>query len=383
MHPACPPRNKRRPSRGIGWSWSLSLLLPALSAFAGVVEDLQTGRQALERQQFAQAITVFSQLLQGAQLNRTQRVAALSGRCAAYHQQRLSDPDPHLGALAQRAIADCSQVIALQPDHAPAYRQRGMVYLSMEEPTRALADLEAAVARDPTDHLALQGRGAAKIQIEQWEGAMEDLNAAIQLNPDHPGSYYYRAQLHTAQQNPDLAATDFNTFFQLTQREGGALLQAEQTRMLAANEPQSQAEMLRTLQKDPIHRANRELFRAAPAPVARPTRPATTDGMQDVLSAVIVDATEGSPEITQPSDRAALKGKLCFRVASLQEKSEADKAVAHARRLRVPVFAEQVGVEQRRHTQVWLGPFRNGREAEMARQKMAALGYHPGPITLF
>ena len=364
-----------------------SLLLWIVPGHAASMGSVQAGSQALAKQDYSQAIEMFSQALRSKEVTPAQRVVALSGRCMAYHQQYLSGKVSQGEALAQRALADCRRVIAIQPAHGPSYRLRGMVYLSRGQPAKALADLDVALRLDPTDYRGLQGRGAAKIQLNQLPSAMADLNEAIRLNPDYPGSYYYRSQLWAMQQQPAEAAVDFNTFFQLTQGNQATYRQVEQGRMQRASKPHWR----RPLQK----------FVAAPLPTAAPdnppkrrnatpksrTVPATdsmrADGLGEALSALLAEAT-GAMQATAASNKPAVPQgvQLCFRIASFQKSLPADRAVAQGRRLHLPVYVERAAVKKRSYHGVWVGPFGSGVAAKAAQQKMRAIGYQPGPVTL-
>ncbi|MBF0463202.1 MAG: SPOR domain-containing protein [Magnetococcales bacterium] len=369
---------------------AVGLMLYSVPLHAGDPEPLQAGIQLLEKRAYPQAIVAFTRVLHTAHLNPDQRVAALSGRCEAYYQQHLGEKNPQRATGARRAIADCSQAIALRSDHAPAYRLRGMTYLTIEQSAQALADLNIAIALDAKDYLALQSRGVAKTKLDQLEAALVDLNAAIQINPDHPGSYYYRGQLYAVQQRHDQAVADFSTFLHITQRDEATYQQAERNRIPTGKEPLSKADFQKAMALNAASHAAQAHPETVPAPAAsRPVDEPPAEGVQEVVSAVIVDAAVDAPVEQKPAKHkervktAPVKGKWAFRVESFRDAVNADKVLAQARQWNLPVYAETVDVNGVAYIRVWVGPFSQDAEAEKARRKMMTVGYHPGPVSRF
>lgn len=357
------------------------LMLFGLSAHAGQPEGIPVGMAALEKWDHAEAMAVFNRVLREKNLPPEQRAAAFAGRCAASHQQQIGRKN------VSRALADCNQAMALQSDHAPAYRWRGMVLLASAKPAQAVADLNVAIALDPKDYQALQCRGAARIRLNQWAAALEDLNAAIHLNADHPDSYYYRGQLQAMQNNQDQAVADFTVFLQRMQQDEALYQRVEKSRLLQGGDPLVRAALQKALAMQPPRAV------ASPAPHEKPRAPAgepPAEALQDLLSAVI-DASE-QPTAVDP-DRAEsgkrrvrtphVKGKFAFKVESFRESANADKALASATRLKLPVYVETVEVNQLTHIRVWVGPFGSDAAAETARRKMMEDGYHPGVVSQF
>ena len=66
-----------------------------------------------------------------------------------------------LGHGLDRAIADYSEVIQIQPDFAGAYNNRGNAYGEKGELDRAIADYSEAIRLQPDDADAYYNRGIA------------------------------------------------------------------------------------------------------------------------------------------------------------------------------------------------------------------------------
>ncbi|MBF0161064.1 MAG: tetratricopeptide repeat protein [Magnetococcales bacterium] len=365
------------------------LLWHAQAAAGEGLESLQSANQAMEREAYGEAVELFDRILLDKKITSDHRVAALFGRCSAYHQHFLGSKPFLREPLAQRALVDCSQAIALRPRYGPAYRLRGMVYLSMEQPDKALADLDRAIRLDPADYRSLQSRGAAKTQLEQFASALADINEAIRLNPDSPGSYYHRGQWHAAQQQMEEASADFDLFLQLTQHDQTSYRQVENRhvrRPVAVGPP---------LQKKLAPPSAGTLSQHH-----RSTGTLESDGVEEAFAALLADADAVTPQTDRSSPRKPTavdknnnnkarqspttpKGpQLCFRMGSFQESHSAEQAAVQGRRLHLPVYIKKDTVAEQSYHRVWVGPFESGRAATLAHQRILAAGFQPGPVTL-
>ena len=74
-----------------------------------------------------------------------------------------------------------------------AFGNRGMVWLKKGEIDRAIADFTEALRIDPQLYEACNNRGLAWLQKGELENAFADLNEAIRLKPDKRHAFYNRA----------------------------------------------------------------------------------------------------------------------------------------------------------------------------------------------
>jgi tetratricopeptide (TPR) repeat protein len=81
------------------------------------------------------------------------------------------------------AIADLSQVIALDPKNEPAYVYRGFIYLQKGTLDAAIADFTSAIALVPTNVVSHAYRAAAWTQKREYDAAVADARRAITLDP--------------------------------------------------------------------------------------------------------------------------------------------------------------------------------------------------------
>jgi tetratricopeptide (TPR) repeat protein len=84
-----------------------------------------------------------------------------------------------------KAIADQSQAIRLAPDYAPAYTGRGNVYADKGDYDKALADYSQAIRLAPDYVTAYNNRGAAYYGKGEYQRAGADWEQALRIDPDH------------------------------------------------------------------------------------------------------------------------------------------------------------------------------------------------------
>jgi tetratricopeptide (TPR) repeat protein len=114
---------------------------------------------------------------------------AYVNRGIAYH-----DKDDY-----DRAVADYTQAIKLDPKDAFAYNDRGNAYRDNGDNDRAIADFNQAIQLDPKYAFAYNGRGFAYRNKGDNDRAIADFNQAIQLDPKYANAYCNRGLAKRAQ----------------------------------------------------------------------------------------------------------------------------------------------------------------------------------------
>ncbi len=84
-----------------------------------------------------------------------------------------------------RAVADYSRAIELDPNHAYAFGERGSIYGDRGEYDRAISDLTRAIELDPGQSASYQSRGVAYLKTRKLDLARADLQKALELRPDY------------------------------------------------------------------------------------------------------------------------------------------------------------------------------------------------------
>ncbi|MBI5892312.1 MAG: tetratricopeptide repeat protein [Deltaproteobacteria bacterium] len=130
--------------------------------------------------------------------------------------------DPNFKGQHDRAIEDLNKAIALDPNVAGAYNNRGLAYALSGNMGRAIEDYNKAIALDPSDTFAYQSRGDAYAKKGQLDRTIEDYNKAIQLDPNDAKSYTKRGAAYALKGQHDRAIEDLNKAIALDPNVAGA-----------------------------------------------------------------------------------------------------------------------------------------------------------------
>jgi len=115
--------------------------------------------------------------------------AFYNNRAAAYHEQ--GDLD--------RAIADLSEAIRLDPKLAMAFNNRGAAYNEQGDNDRAIADYNEAIRIDPKLAMAFNNRGNAYSDKGDNDRAIADFNETIRLDPKLARAFQNRGSAYPRQ----------------------------------------------------------------------------------------------------------------------------------------------------------------------------------------
>ncbi|MGE0426098.1 MAG: tetratricopeptide repeat protein [Reyranellaceae bacterium] len=120
----------------------------------------------------------------------------------------------HRATAAEKAIADQSEAIRLNPWFADAYAARGWVHADGRRYESAIDDFDAAIRLDSANASAFFGRGMARKAQGSYEVAIKDFDVALRLDPSLRNAYDERhdayAQLGQSEKgfatNPNMLA---------------------------------------------------------------------------------------------------------------------------------------------------------------------------------
>lgn len=167
-----------------------------------------------------------------------QRAKAYSTRGSAYAEKaRYSRGFKLISAveyerLFDLAMKDHDQAIALNPDNAEAYFNRGKAYWdrgTAEEAEhkdfkvsfdRAAADFEISAEKDPQNFMAFDMLGLSREEDHEWDEAIHDYSRELALNPKLgterlAGAYCGRGQDDQRKENPGAAVVDYEKSVEL------------------------------------------------------------------------------------------------------------------------------------------------------------------------
>jgi len=153
-----------------------------------------------------------------------------------------------------RAIAEFTEAIRLNPNHADAYFKRGNVYLMMGKPDndRAIAEYTHAIRLDPNYSAAYYNRSVAYNNKGDYDRAIADCTQAIKLDPNNSEAYNNRGYSYTQKNDFSRAIADFEAAVRLAPNNSQArdnLALARQAQQ-QQNQPQAQNVDLGTLVRE-------------------------------------------------------------------------------------------------------------------------------------
>jgi len=97
-----------------------------------------------------------------------------------------------------KAIADLSESVRINPWFADAWRWRGQAWFGKDEHERAIRDYDTMVALDPANPLAHFLRGTLNTWMRRHEAAIGDFGEAIRLDATFAKAWYERAKAYEA-----------------------------------------------------------------------------------------------------------------------------------------------------------------------------------------
>jgi TPR repeat/Tetratricopeptide repeat len=117
-----------------------------------------------------------------------------------------------------KAIADYSEAIRLNPTYAIAYNNRGHAWYAKNDFGKAIADYSEAIRLNPTYALAYWNRGIAWQGKNDFDKAIADYSEAIRLNPRNTMAFSYRGNAWFEKGQVDKANADLTEAIRLDPR---------------------------------------------------------------------------------------------------------------------------------------------------------------------
>lgn len=110
----------------------------------------------------------------------------------------------------QGAIAKYDQAIALDPELASAYLDRGVNYSELQEYAKAIADFDKAISLDPQNAIAYYNRGNISQALQKYPEAIVDFDQAIALDPEFADAYNNRGTSYAQSKQYPQAIADYD-----------------------------------------------------------------------------------------------------------------------------------------------------------------------------
>jgi len=163
-----------------------------------------------------------------------------------------------------RVIADYTEVIRLDPNHAAAHRGRADAWATKRDLDRAIADYTEAIRLEPNHPLSYWRRATTWLDKGEFDRAIADLNMVIRLEPKNAGAYADRGSVYAAMDNFVRAIADYTQAIRLDP-DGDLEYHTERgyTYFLSGNFSAAAADFHRAVARAPRHPYawNRVLFR--------------------------------------------------------------------------------------------------------------------------
>lgn len=113
------------------------------------------------------------------------------------------------------ALEDFSQAIEVNPGNYDAYKNRGLIFIALNEPAKALEDLNTVILYDRKNSEAYLYRAIAYYERGDSISSSADFDRAIRLNPKDPETFLRRALIRIEQKNYKEAVKDLNVALRL------------------------------------------------------------------------------------------------------------------------------------------------------------------------
>jgi tetratricopeptide (TPR) repeat protein len=121
----------------------------------------------------------------------------------------LADACLRTGDHSNTVLDYCEKAIALRPDFAEAYNNRGTTYSGQGRLEEAIRDYTKAISLRENFPTSYCNRGNARVMTNEFDAAIRDYDRAIELNPDYADGYYYRGVAYAAQGRLEQALRDY------------------------------------------------------------------------------------------------------------------------------------------------------------------------------
>jgi len=109
----------------------------------------------------------------------------------------------------EKAYADYSKSIEIDPTFEKAYSNRGVLLFNMNRFEEALADFNKCLSYNPHNLDALRGRANTLSTLKRFEEAIPDYNTYLEIKPNDELLVLWRGTAYNHTQQLDLAKADF------------------------------------------------------------------------------------------------------------------------------------------------------------------------------
>ena len=124
------------------------------------------------------------------------------------------------GNQSEKALSAYNKAIALKPDYAEVYNNRGISRSMLRQHDKALADYTEAIRLKPDYAMAYYNRAFEKMRQGDLDSANLDYTEAICLKSDYAEAYAYRGIVKVHLAHIGDPKSDFQTALELAEKQG-------------------------------------------------------------------------------------------------------------------------------------------------------------------
>ena len=150
-----------------------------------------------------------------------------------------------------RAIGDYTEAIRLDPKDAKVFENRGVAYNLKGDFDRAIADSTEAIRLDPKFANAFNTRGNAYLRRAEYDRAIADYTEAIRLDPKDANAFNTRGNAYKAKGDYDRAIADYDQAITLSPKYAFAYFDRALAYLYAGSLPKALADLDRSSELDP------------------------------------------------------------------------------------------------------------------------------------
>lgn len=212
------------------------LVIGTISVFAQENENLKRGKELFDAEKYDEAIAV---------LNKCAVVAdkQIKGECLIARGEAFAKK-----FSSQKAVADFTAAILLNPKDDKSYFARARFYYRDEQSRKALPDFNKAIALNPTNAEAFYLRGIVLGDYDDKQKPIDDFTMVIKLNPGYSNAYLMRAYSYNEVEKFNLTIADFNKYLELDPNSDEAFYQRGKTYQASGNKEKAAADFRKAIE---------------------------------------------------------------------------------------------------------------------------------------
>lgn len=153
----------------------------------------------------------------------------------------------------QKALADFSAVLTIDPQNYEAQTMRGEVFFQQRKFRDAIHEFNQAILHAPKRAKAYQGRANALSELKQDQKAIEDYSRCIANDPQSWRAYYNRGNSYTILQQYEKAKADFEQCLRLNPSYASAYFNRARINMKLGQLNDAMKDLNLAIQYNPKH----------------------------------------------------------------------------------------------------------------------------------